>query len=276
MKSLKDNTFGHKPTKWLIKNIGFLRFIHFWNYLFFSKHIVFERQLRREIKLLEGRSTIVDIGCGDGQNLLSLARTFPDHQFIGLDKSKSSLDLVQKYCEYAKIKNVSTQYVDLEQELDLPPGQIYYSNAVFPYVRNPKLYDGLRMNIKKGCLLCLHQPVNGIHELSFLKWLKSRYITYDDQNSGIVESYSEFFLKIDRAGFNVQKQITSKGKAGRIGFELYFVPLIVLVNQKMILSIFFWSIIVLLLCPLSLLLQLVDFLHKPSPEKANAIFLVLN
>lgn len=61
-----------------------------WSFLFGRKEII------QKISTLATPTHILEIGCGTGQNLIRLGRTFPQAQIIGLDASESMLAVARK------------------------------------------------------------------------------------------------------------------------------------------------------------------------------------
>ncbi|MCQ3973113.1 MAG: class I SAM-dependent methyltransferase [Anaerolineae bacterium] len=61
-----------------------------WSFLFGRKTII------QQVAAITQPVTILEIGCGTGKNLLTLAQTFPQAQLIGLDISESMLRIAAK------------------------------------------------------------------------------------------------------------------------------------------------------------------------------------
>lgn len=61
-----------------------------WSFLFGRKEII------QKISALASPTHILEIGCGTGQNLIRLGRTFPQAQITGLDASESMLAVARR------------------------------------------------------------------------------------------------------------------------------------------------------------------------------------
>lgn len=71
-----------------------------WSFLFGRKTII------RQVAAMTQPATILEIGCGTGKNLLTLAKTFPQARLFGLDISESMLKIAAK--------NLAAQQVSVE------------------------------------------------------------------------------------------------------------------------------------------------------------------
>lgn len=60
-----------------------------------------------------GQCRVLEVGCGDGWNLMPMALRFPDSQFFGLDLSKTMIDVGQKRIEKHGISNLTLAHLDL-------------------------------------------------------------------------------------------------------------------------------------------------------------------
>lgn len=71
-----------------------------WSFLFGRKTLI------RRVAAMTQPATILEIGCGTGKNLLTLAKTFPQARLFGLDISESMLRIASK--------NLASQQVSVE------------------------------------------------------------------------------------------------------------------------------------------------------------------
>ena len=62
-----------------------------WSFLFGRKTLI------RRVAAMTQPATILEIGCGTGKNLLTLAKTFPQARLFGLDISESMLRIASKH-----------------------------------------------------------------------------------------------------------------------------------------------------------------------------------
>lgn len=67
--------------------------------------------------------TVLDLGTGDGKNLIAFAHLCPNNQFFGVDNSESMLAQAHMFLEESALENISFAYADiesfsLEQEFD--------------------------------------------------------------------------------------------------------------------------------------------------------------
>lgn len=71
-----------------------------------------------ETPVRDGRSVrVLDVGCGTGHTTLSLARHFPDVEFIGIDVSETSLESARREAGRESGLNVKFEYADVTEGL---------------------------------------------------------------------------------------------------------------------------------------------------------------
>lgn len=81
---------------------------------------------------------ILDAGCGTGQRLLAVARSYPKAQFVGLDMTAASIAVAEALSERHGIRNVEFCRSDL---LDFNPGctfDLILSIGVVHHLENPR------------------------------------------------------------------------------------------------------------------------------------------
>ena len=116
---------------------------------FFSLNLT-EKSIPKVVELLDiqKNESVAWIGCGDGRELLTIAREYPDNSFIGIDINDSALDIAKRVLNTLQIKNVELHLMnafDLKKEYS-----IVYSTAIY----GPELYMHLHsLAIRKLCML---------------------------------------------------------------------------------------------------------------------------
>ncbi len=78
---------------------------------------------------------VLELGCGTGINLLAMAQLFPDARFIGVDLSKSQIEMAEAAASAAGISNAQFLHADLA-ELDQELGTFDYiiSHGVYSWI----------------------------------------------------------------------------------------------------------------------------------------------
>ncbi len=110
-----------------------------WNAKDYAQHSTAQQEWAREliVKLhLRGREKIIDIGCGDGKVTAEIAAAVANGSVLGVDNSRSMIELAQKRYPTAKFPNLTFQLADAR---DLPFNQqfeIVFSNAALHWVRD--------------------------------------------------------------------------------------------------------------------------------------------
>ena len=78
---------------------------------------------------------VLEIGCGEGANLVSMAVDLPESQFVGIDLSQTAIARATELAKHAGVENVTFRQVDVA-ELVGRPGECDYviAHGVFSWV----------------------------------------------------------------------------------------------------------------------------------------------
>lgn len=78
---------------------------------------------------------VLEIGCGEGANLVSMAVDLPESQFVGIDLSQTAIARANELARHAGVENVTFRQVDVA-ELIGRPGECDYviAHGVFSWV----------------------------------------------------------------------------------------------------------------------------------------------
>ena len=90
-----------------------------------------------EMLELDESATVAWVGCGDGRELLSIAKGHPETYFDAFEINKHAIDIAQRVAQAEKLTNVRFHYIDF---LTYPPEKRFthvYSNAI----AGPELYN---------------------------------------------------------------------------------------------------------------------------------------
>jgi SAM-dependent methyltransferase len=81
---------------------------------------------------------VLEIGCGEGANLIGMAVDLPDSQFVGIDISQSAIDRAVEVATEAGLENITFRQGDV-MELIGRPGECDYviTHGVFSWVPRP-------------------------------------------------------------------------------------------------------------------------------------------
>ena len=109
--------------------------------------------------------TVVDFCSGSGCVLLSVAKKFPNHKYIGIDKSDIAIDVAQKNSQFLDLKNVQFIKDDIFNYLS-PKADLIICNP--PYLATNEI-DNLEESVKN------HDPIEALTDFkdgtSFYKYL---------------------------------------------------------------------------------------------------------
>lgn len=118
-----------------------------WNANDYAEHSTAQQEWARELiaKLhLQGSESILDIGCGDGKVTAEIAAAVPNGSVLGVDNSRSMVELAQNKYPPDKFPNLSFQLTDARCLPFKRQFEIVFSNATLHWVRNhAPVLDGI-------------------------------------------------------------------------------------------------------------------------------------
>jgi trans-aconitate 2-methyltransferase len=110
-----------------------------WNANDYAEHSTAQQEWARELiaKLhLLGSESILDIGCGDGKVTVEIAAAVPNGSVLGVDNSRSMIELAQKKYPADKFPNLNFQLADARNLHFKGQFEIVFSNATLHWIRN--------------------------------------------------------------------------------------------------------------------------------------------
>jgi SAM-dependent methyltransferase len=104
---------------------------------------------------------VLELGCGDGANLVPMAAALPAARFVGCDFSQRAIDRAQRMADDLGLRNISFLRLDLR---DLPADL-----ATFDYVIAHGLYSWIPADVRERLLplVARHLAPNGVAFVSY-------------------------------------------------------------------------------------------------------------
>lgn len=115
---------------------------------------------------LKNGETLLDIGCGTGEQILKFAKLCPQSELCGIDVTLESINIINETCENNKISNVTTLIGPMDnfsnllnkgKKFDIVNScfSLYYSNNI------PKIIDDVRNILNNNGKFFVCGPVFG-------------------------------------------------------------------------------------------------------------------
>jgi SAM-dependent methyltransferase len=79
--------------------------------------LILLRTIGAWLKASSGNGRVADIGCGTGQTVMTLARHFPDAEFLGIDLVEEVVEVGRGLAKEAQVENVRFLQADLNRPL---------------------------------------------------------------------------------------------------------------------------------------------------------------
>lgn len=156
------------------------------------------------------QASILDVGCGSGRNLLYLASL--GHIVRGIDHNQAGLDKIQELAQKEQLAGVNTQFVDLNQPVQLEPEcyDLVLSTVSLQFLNPQRIPDLLvelqKATSKKGYHFLVFPVHSEAYSLpaffSYLPQKEELYHFYQDSGWSILE-YKEslgHLHKLDEQG----------------------------------------------------------------------------
>ena len=136
-----------------------------WNANDYAEHSTAQQKWARELiaKLhLQGSESILDIGCGDGKVTAEIATAVPKGSVLGVDNSRSMVELAQKKYPADQFPNLNFQLADARCLQVKRQFEIVFSNATLHWVRNhAPVLDGIYRSLGPGGRILLQMGGRG-------------------------------------------------------------------------------------------------------------------
>lgn len=115
-----------------------------------AAQLAWARELIQRLKL-RGDERVLDVGCGDGKVTAELARTLPQGEIFGVDRSPEMLHYARATFPPAKYANLKFQLMDARELRFSQPFDVLFSNATLHWVDDhPAFLRGAAACLKPG------------------------------------------------------------------------------------------------------------------------------
>ncbi|GAA5220366.1 hypothetical protein GCM10025777_09960 [Membranihabitans marinus] len=220
------------------------------------------------INQIQHRGNILDIGCGEGQYLIPLAKKFQSHQFHGMDLRSDHIDFLKTYINVQNMDNLFLKVADIET-YNLDKSMTFdciYLIGILQYLHQPEKLVARLANVQiQGQKMVVYSPIVNIGPSSWFKKWQQKFKHYDNSQ----QNYSEFDLEKlinfwGENGYNITEKQYYYGPIGRLGREIYNALLLGFIHSHITIKIFA-LLFLLLLSPIFVTLQVVDsYIPKKS------------
>lgn len=248
-----------------MKHPGWIHVIYLFQYIGQLRKWYLYPKIGNILKSLRSDFTMIDAGCAECQFLFPFTSIFRDATFIGIDKSQSNTDFCNAYIQKNELIHVNIINEKIEETEITTKADLIICIGVLQYIKddNKALRSMLNM-VKSGGEMLLYIPVNGKFFFPFFEKIMNKYTNYETaQNRQRIYSTEEILNKVVGEGFIVKEKVFTYGVFGRLGHELYNLPMIYILNTSLPKSLI--AVIVLfILLPVILLCYLFDICIQKS------------
>jgi ubiquinone/menaquinone biosynthesis C-methylase UbiE len=153
-------------------------------------------------KYISKKDSVLDIGCGNGQNSLKAAKIAK--KVIGIEISSESLAIAQKTTELKKIRNIKFEIADLEKKLKFNNqnfDKVIFLDVLEHLLNRDMVLKEIKRILKKDGLLFLGVPNS---ETSWKRFQRSAGInSFSDPDHKIEFSENSIKKLLKKHGFKI-------------------------------------------------------------------------
>lgn len=267
--SLTHNISNFEYPLWLMRYPRLIYILYMVNYFFHFRKWYVMPAIRREIRLLGQSVSWMDIGCGEGQYLIPVSRSFRSLHCTGMDMRRSNIDFLQRL---SPGRNMRLLVGNIETWQEQETTDVLSCIGVLQYIRD----DGQALRnmltiVKPGGKMLLYVPVNGkIHTSLYQRLLNSHehYETINDRKR--IYRSEEIRDKVQEAGWQIQQLQFTYGYCGRLSHEITNSLLLLIMSSGWLYKILY-TMVLLAISPFILLLMLID--HSRLHSTGNGLLI---
>ncbi len=198
--------------KFIFRYPQLIRFVFVFNWITQLRKWYVYPAIKKELDNLKAGSTVVDLGCGEGQFLFPFAQKYPQINFIALDTNAETVSFLQSYIKCLGLKNVNLHLDSITSFTIDKPIDFGWCIGVMHYIIEEEKAVEKMGTCKK---LLLYQPVNAKRETQFYRWVKNTYENYDKQHKMQRIYHTEQLCKLFQSSFDIVVKRACYGKNGR-------------------------------------------------------------
>ena len=113
------------------------------------------------------RCRVLELGCGDGWNLISMAYGLPNSEFTGIDLASTPIERGKAFCQELGLRNVHLRQLDLMEAGDLGEFDYIIAHGLYSWVPEPVRRKALevcaRSLARNGVALISYNAYPGNH-----------------------------------------------------------------------------------------------------------------
>lgn len=256
-----------------MKHPGLIRWVYAIGYIVQFRKWYLQPAIGRLLRSLPPQFTFVDAGSGEGQYLFPHSKKHPSATFIGIDKSLSNINFCNAYIQHRPFGNVRVLQGALEGTPLVKDADVVVCVGVLQYIEDDKqALQSINGMLKPGGTLLLEVPVNGDIVLPLYRHTLQRFDNYDVlQGRKRIYLPQEVLGKISAAGFSIKQTTYTYGFWGKLGYELFNIPLLYLMNGSIAGKVLA-AIAINIINPFTMICYFIDYcMHK---QDGNAMIVV--
>lgn len=273
--SIREITEQHRYPRWLMRFPRLIYIHYFLLRVFFLRSRICHKSLRTALKKLDPESSVLDIGCGEGQYLIPSAGRFQRLNFTGADIRTEHTRFLKILTRDKSIQNCQFINDNIEKYLRQNSNfHFIYMIGVLQYLSAPeKLIHNLFRHAPAGHRLMIYSPIQPAYHFWFYTRIKKWYSHYDAaQNTYHGIDRKQLLHWIESTDYRIIQHRWCYGKTATLGHEIM---------QSLIILFSHWPVwlktvpllIFIILSPIFVSLQIADPWIKP--KRGNAVLIIL-
>lgn len=268
----------YKSPEFLINKPGFIRIQHILAWLMTLRFWHLRKAVFRILKEEKEDFVLLDVGCGSGEILFPVIRSFPMGHFVGADVNRSALRTFDALKKHLKMTRVDIYQLDIEREQPPVQADLVMCNSVLQILQNPGIaLENLKSSLTPKGKLLLYIPVNYHRILPGYRYIRQRWapeVMGEAHNRTNFSYFEEILPLIEEQDMEILEKYYVYGLAGKIAFELMSIGILGTLKFPWLLAFLFALIYFPVVAVPAWILMGIDLRSKPSV--GNGLILVLS
>jgi len=201
--------------KWVSKILGTL------NIGQYARADIFKRIIKK--LPLEDIHEVLDLGCGQGEYSLMMARAFPGIKITSLDVEAERLRKINYIIEKSGLENIQTHHGMIQSIEKNECFDFIYSIDVFEHINVEEMpFKEVYNKLKPGGHAMIKMPNRDQYTVLPNSWFDQHNQWLEDEHIGQVFDLEDLTKRMEEEGFEVVEAFYSDGPISRLSWEFWF------------------------------------------------------
>ena len=258
---------NHQSPDFIHRYPGLLWIQHLVSWLMTLRLWFARREMRRSYEQMVDCRRILDIGCGSGEVLFSMAKRYKTVDYVGLDLNQNATSIAHNYATTHGMQHVSFVSCRIEDYHPSEHLDIISCISVLHYIEDPgEMVKRMAKALQPNGRLIINIPIEEKRLLPGYKWIRRTWfksVAYDADYRILLELKEEDLARfIADAGLEIELKRYTYGFFGKIAFELFSFGQLFIMRANWLIAVLFSLVYFSVVAIPAWILMLLDFYTK--------------